>query len=86
MPEAVVCDVWTVRSIDIYSRRDAGNAEISIICSSGFSREYRQFAAEAAPTDKAQFNKAGINLCVPCASARKQVVKSPASADLSVKR
>jgi hypothetical protein len=36
------------------------------------------FASEAAPADKAQFNKAGIDLCVLCASAREQNAKPAA--------
>ena len=38
-------------------------AEVSFVCRSGFSREHRQFAAKAAPTNTCKF------LCELCASA-----------------
>jgi hypothetical protein len=34
-----------------FSRRGAVNAEVSIICRSDFSREYRQFATKVAPAN-----------------------------------
>jgi len=43
-------------------------------------------SAEENIKDDTVYVKNVSHLCVPCASARKQVVKPPASADLSAKR
>ena len=55
---------WMEKTVDIYSRRGAVNAEVSIICRSDFSRELSKFATKVAPTITCK------PLCVLCASAR----------------
>ena len=54
---------WLKKAKDIYSRRGAESAGVSIICRSDFSRELSIFATEVAP-NTCEY------LCVLCASAR----------------